>query len=119
VSVGRRARLARPRPSGGAWISAFYPFDGSVLNRNLVTSVVSGGVWCERDGMVFPVPEVVLGPRLSDANIGVLCGRVEGGCGKPVTLRTLSVTVKGEGAILSTPPGLRCESLPSAYLPHP
>jgi hypothetical protein len=99
-----------PGSSGGAWISAFYPFDSSVLNRNLVTSVVSAGVQCRQGPFLTSPPNVVVGPRLSDGNIGLLCGKVRGGCGQQVTLRTLSVTVQGEGAIVSTPPGLKCVS---------
>ena len=57
--------------SGGAWLYKYQPFD-SLAKGNYVTSVVSQGIGCGQ-GMDPPVPEIVLGPRFSEANIGVLC----------------------------------------------
>jgi hypothetical protein len=55
--------------SGGAWLYHYQPFAADATG-NYVTSVVSGGMFCEN---AQPVPEILLGARFSDANIGLLC----------------------------------------------
>ncbi len=101
-----------PGSSGGGWINGFYPFEGSALNRNYVASVVSGAPFCAQQGgigMASP-DKIMIGPRFSDDNIGILCNNIVGGCGTQNKLLTLAATVTGEGYVASVPMGLSCGS---------
>lgn len=101
-----------PGSSGGAWINSFYPFERGAYNRNYVASVVSGAPYCAEQGgtgLMFP-ERILIGPRLSDNNIGILCSHIVGGCGTENRLFTLTTTVDGEGYVASVPSGLQCAS---------
>ncbi len=101
-----------PGSSGGGWINAFYPFEGPALGRNYLASVVSGAPFCAQQGGIgMGTPDkIVIGPRFSDDNIGILCNNIVGGCGTQNKLLTLTATVTGDGYVASVPTGLSCGS---------